>query len=286
MNQAADTNQFFSYSRWKRLIALHWEGNKKRYLLAIPAIAALILTWETFLLLMSNYNPLDDGLQAFTYYWGLGIVGCLYSSTIFAELGNQRQGIAWLSAPASAFEKLLCGLLFSTLLGFIVFTIAFYLADIPMVEIGNSVMARQHRVWPGGYPIGPNPIWRFWRGLPGDEMDQRIHTVLVLYFILQGAFALGSVYFKRLAFLKTLVTVLVFILAFIALQKEVVENLLPQGWHVMPPIQDWITRDDSLRVRTIRLSPWVGGPLGLLLLLGIPPVFWIATYFRIKEKEV
>jgi hypothetical protein len=279
-------NQCFSFSRFRGLAALHWESNKKRYLLALPAIAGLLAAWDAFLLIMDNYSPLDNGFQSLTYYWGLGAVGCLFSSTIFSEFGSKAQGIAWLGLPASALEKLLCGLLFSTILCFVGYTVVFYLVDIPMVKIGNELIALHHRVWQGGYPIGPNAVWNLAAGLPGDNFDSGFHAILVLYFILQALFALGSVYFERYAFIKTVIAFLLFLLVFLVLEKQFMSHIPPPGWTRFTPTNDWITNNDTLRVKEVRLSPWITTPLGLLLLLGIPPVIWIAAYFRIKEKQV
>ena len=280
------TGQYFSFSRFRQLVALHWGSQKKLYLLAVPAIAGLLIVWGVFLLFMNNYNPLDDGMQAFTYYWGLGLVGCLYSSTIFAEFDNKAHGIAWLAVPASTLEKLLCGLLFSCVVVFLGFTLIFYLIDIPLVKIGNELIERQHRVWLGGYPIGPNPVWSLWSGLPGDNFDSQLHGLLVLYFILQALFALGSVYFERYAFVKTIIAFMVFLLLFLVLEKQVMAHIPPHGWNRYTLSNDWITNGDTLRVKEVRVSVWITGPLGLLVLLGIPPLIWIATYFRIKEKQV
>lgn len=286
MNQALDGNQYFSWARWSRLVALHWDSHKRRYLLALPAIAGLQLAWGSFLLVMDKYSPLDDGMQAFTFYWGLAAVGCLYSSTIFAEFGSRAQGIAWLSVPASTLEKLFCGFLFSGVLYFLFYTFVFYLTDIPLVEIGNQLIIREHRTWQGGYPISPNPVWNVVKGIPGENLDHVFHIFLVVFFVLQSAFALGSVYFNRFAFIKTLIAVLLFLLGFVAIQKVWMENMLPSGWHRYPPFQDWVSDGDTLKVRTVRLPEWITGPVGLFLLLGIPPLLWIVTYFRIKEKEV
>lgn len=278
--------EHFSFSRFRLLVALHWGNYRKRYLLALPAIGGMLVVWGTFLLLMNNYNPLDDGIQASTYYLGLALIGCLYSSTIFAEFGSKAHGIAWLGVPASSLEKLLCGLLFSTILFFVGFTLVFYLVDIPLVKIGNELIEQQHRMWPGGYPIAPNAVWSVLGGFPGENFDAGLHVLLVLYFILQALFALGSVYFERYTFVKTIVAFLVFVLFFMVLEKQLMRRIPPQGWNRFTPGNDWITNGDSLRIKEVRVSPWITGPLGLLLLLGIPPVIWIATYFRIKEKQV
>jgi hypothetical protein len=278
--------QYFSFLRFRQLVALHWGSQKRLYLLALPAIAGLLALWGVFLLFMDNYNPFDDGMQAFTYYWGLGLVGCLYSSTIFSELGSKAHGIAWLGVPASTLEKLLCGLLFSTVVVFVAFTLIFYLVDTPLVKIGDELITRQHRLWPGGYPVAPDVVWSLFHGLPGKNPDSDFHVLLVLYFILQSMFALGSVYFERYAFIKTIIAFLVFALLFLVLEKQVFAHILPYSWKPFTLTNDWITNGETLRVKEVRVSTWITGPLAVLLLLGIPPVFWIATYFRIKEKQV
>src|SRR6185312_12844698 len=270
----------------RQLVALHWGSQKRLYLLAVPAIAGLLIVWGVFLLFMQNYNPMDGGMQAFTYYWGLGVVGCLYSSTIFSGFDNKAHGIAWLGVPASSLEKLLCGLLFSTILVFVGFTVVFYLVDTPLVKIGNEVIERQHRMWPGGYPVYPNQVWCLVHGLPGKNPDSDFHVLLVLYFILESMFALGSVYFERYAFIKTIIAFLLFMLVFLVLDKQVLAHIVPHDWKPFTLTNDWITNGETLRVKEVRVSPWITGPLALLLLVGIPPVFWIATYFRIKEKQV
>src|SRR5262245_19296237 len=119
MNRAMDTGQVFSFGRFRTLVALHWGSHKKLYLLSLPAMAGLLAIWFGFVLFIDSYNPLDDGIQAFSYYWGIAIVGCLYSSTIFAEFGSRARGIAWLGVPASTLEKLLCGWFFSTVVVFV-----------------------------------------------------------------------------------------------------------------------------------------------------------------------
>jgi hypothetical protein len=286
MKQVSDTNAHFSFTRFRRLVALHWSGNKRLYLLALPAIGGLLAAWDTFLLVMDRYSPLDDGIQAFTYYCGLALVGCLYSSTIFAAFGSKAQGVAWLGMPASALEKLFCGLLFSAVLLFVGYALVFYVVDIPMVKIGNELIVRQHRTWSGGYPIGPNPVWDLTKGLPGDGPDRSFHIVFIWYFTLQAAFALGSVYFSRYAFVKTVIVVLLFLLVFMVFEKESMTMTVAQGWSRYDLANDWITEPGTLQARSVRLSPWIITPLAVLLLLGIPTVLWVATYFRIKEKQV
>ena len=275
----------FSFSRFGHLVRLHWEGYRKRYLLAVPALAGLMLAWESFNLFLDNYSPLDDGMQAWTYYWGLALVGCFYGSTIFAEFGSKAQGIAWLAVPASALEKLLCGLLFSVVLCFVLYTAVYYLLDIPLVGLANRLIVGQHRLWPAGGRISPNRIFNILDGMPGEPLDKTYHIWLMTYLALQSAYVLGSVYFNRFGFVKTTVAVLLCIMVFTVLEKGL-HIMMPAGWNWYPPVQNWIRDSETIRVQSVRLSPWITGLLAMLLVYGVPLVLWSATYFRLKEKEV
>ena len=90
-------NQFFSFERWWLLVCKHWSENRKRYLLALPAIAALIAAWYGFIYFIAAApNPLPPQIQYVTYYTGLFIVGCLFGSTIFSELDSASTGVPYL----------------------------------------------------------------------------------------------------------------------------------------------------------------------------------------------
>ncbi len=285
MKDRSAVNQTFSMDRWAKLMTLHWSVNRKRYLLAIPAMLGLLLVWEGFIVIENTFQPLDEGFQSLTYYVGLYTVGCLYASTIFGEFDIKAQGIVWLAIPASSLEKMLCGLVYSAITFFVVYTLAFYLVDIPMIRVVNGLIKNGHRTWAEGQPIDPVPVFHVFNGMPNDYLRHLSSLYLLFYFALQSAFALGSVYFKRYAFIKTGVAVAIALICFMTLQQRLIEQTLPQGWH-RQFFYDWIIDGGTLHVRAVRLSPLLGAILGPMLLYGIPVIFWTATYFRIKEKEV
>ncbi len=272
-------------NRWMLLITLHWASNRKRYLLAVPAMLGLLVVWFTFILLMNRYEPMPPVIQYITYYSGLFFVGCLYASTIFSDLSGKTQGIAYLSIPASTLEKLLCGLLFSVAGFFIIYTLVFYIVDIPVISIANSMISHGNRTWPGGYPIDHQLVFRVFRGIGDDPIDQHYHVFLLGYFAAQSAFVLGSVYFTRYAFIKTSVAVMLLMLFFVMLQIRVLEPSLPSGWH-QNSLMDWQQDLGNGQITVVRLSPVLSSVFGLFLLYGIPLALWTATYFRLKEKQV
>jgi hypothetical protein len=38
--------------------------------------------------------------------------------------------------------------------------------------------------------------------------------------------------------------------------------------------------------KMIQLPRWIGKTIELLMFYAFPPIFWITTYFRLKEKEI
>jgi hypothetical protein len=248
----------------------------------------LLAAWYTFLLTMDKFGPLNLFLQYSAYYCGLFFVGCLYASTLFSELSHKGQGIAYLSVPASTLEKLLCAIFFGVFLFFIVYTLIFYIVDIPMVSLANRIIASEHQVWPGTLsPIGKEDVLNLlntdpWAPIP----DRKYHLFLVGYFAIQSAFLLGSVYFSSYSFIKTTIALLLFWLVLVIFLSKGLENHLPAGWHSYNLIQWNDQRKDAMELHSIRLPGWMEHGVLVLAQFICPIVFWFAAYFRLKEKQV
>jgi hypothetical protein len=279
-------NQTFDFSRWWMLVTMHWAENRKRYLLAMLAIGGLITAWYCFLLAIDKFGPLNLFLQYVTYYCGLFFVGCLYASTLFSELGSKAQGIHYLSVPASHLEKLLCGIFFGVVLFFLVYTLIFYIVDIPLVKVANRIILKEHQYWPGTMqPIDKVEVLSLfdnkWAPLP----DRLYHLFLLGYFAVQSAFLLGSVYFARYSFVKTIISILLFWLLFLLFATKV-EDHLPEGWHTYNMVQWNDYKNSTVQLRLVRLPLWVESSLIFLIQYSVPFIFWFIAYFRLKEKEV
>jgi hypothetical protein len=154
-----------------------------------------------------------------------------------------------------------------------------------MVRIANGLIENGHRTWPGGLRIDPVQIFNAGKGGLYNHADQSDRLFVLFYFALQTAFALGSIYFDRYAFVKTGVAVVIALGCFMILQQRIIDPTLPPGWH-RQNFYNWIVDWDTLRARGVRLSPTLGAVLGAMLIYGIPVVLWTVTYFRIKEKEI
>jgi hypothetical protein len=285
------SSPLFSPARWWMLVTLHWVENRKRYLLALPAIAGALFVWYSFILVMDRHEPLAISYQFSTYYVGLYLIGCLYGSMLFSELGHKARSIQYLSVPASQFEKLLCALFFGVLLFFIVYTLLFYLVDIPMVALSNRLIhTRSLHAYASSnndYPIRVyNLITREGAPIP----DQDFNAFLLIYFALQAAFILGSVYFVRYSFIKTIVSLLLLVVVYMLFIIKGIASGLPEGWHIGRSLFEWARwggPDGGMEeVKLIRLSSWASNSFIFFIQYCFPFIFWSITYVRLKEKEV
>lgn len=268
------------------MVAKHWVENRKRYGLSLLAIGGLLVGWYCFILTMDKLDPLGVFFQYTAYFGGLYFVGSLFASTLFSELQDKTTGISYLSLPASQLEKLLCALLFGVFLFFIAFTLLFYLVDIPMVQLSNRLIEAYPRTWPGtNQLVPPLAVYNIFTGKAGAGPEAEYHVFLLGFFAIQSVFLLGSVYFRRYSFIKTTVVLLLFLFILIGFVTKIITHALPSGWD--NDLLQWGQFEAPwVKVKEVRLPAWIEGSLVFLMQYGLPLVFWIITYFRLKEKEV
>lgn len=275
-------NQHFSLPRFCKLTAMHWMENRKRYSLFVLATVGVMIAWYSFVLAMFGHDSEIIFIQFATYFWGLYFIGLLYASTLFAGLNAKPQAISYLSVPASHLEKSCSAILFGVIGFFVVYTLLFYIVDIPMVHIYNGL-----------YPAGQKNshdavfVYNVFTAAGGIPPEREMHLFLLAFFSIQAVFILGSVYFTRYAFIKTIVAILLFTLVVVIFMTKVVAQNLPDSWHLNDMI-GWVERDaQSYRpIKQVSLSGWTEALLRFGLIGGVPVFFWCVTYFRLKEKEV
>jgi hypothetical protein len=108
------------------------------------------------------------------------------------------------------------------------------------------------------------------------------------FFAVQSLYLLGSIYFSRFSFIITTVIGVALLFLFIWLSITLIKTSLPEGFN-------W----DGLSVTKYEIK---GGTEGGLYKYQLPalafstllflakfiwaPVFWLITWFRLKEKEI
>lgn len=276
----------FSWSRWTLLVSKHWVENRKRYGLALLAIGGLLLAWFSFILAMDKADPMNTFYQYATYFTGLYISGSLYASTLFAELSSRRDGIPFLALPASQLEKLLCAILFGVVLFFIAYTLLFYLVDYPMVKLSNQLIINMPRNYPNTtLRVMANPVYNWFTANGGPAPEQEFHLFLWGFFSVQSASLLGSLYFTRYSFIKTVIVLVLGLLAAVAIQSDVIRLFLPHGWD--NGWTGWYTHEVNGDLdKVIELPDAAENAITRLVLWAPPVLLWLITYFRLKEKQV
>ena len=268
-------NQFFSVRRFSLLVSKHWADNKKRYVLSVLAFIGLLITWFVFTMLVGFDRPMAADVQMITFYLSLFAVGSFYASQYFSDLGSRAKGINFLLVPASIFEKLLCSLLYTVVLFFAVFLTAFYAVDLLMVAIANTFSGVEKPTVLNIFSVVVIPV----------NLDATINFLL-FFFSVQSAFLLGSVYFEKFSFIKTVISCfvggfLIFLLIYFFNRQLLPEGDYPQGF-----LTSYRVHVDGVNDRLVKIPGWIGELLRFLVLYTIAPFFWIVTYYRLKEKQV
>lgn len=274
-------NQFFSFQRFSLLVAKHWADNKKRYLLSVIAFIGLLIAWFVFTMLVDSSKPMGEDMQMITFFFSLFAVGSFYTNQYYRDLGSRAKGINFLLVPASAFEKILCSLLYTVILFFIVFTAAFYLVDVLMVSIARGFLMTdipdKETVVLNVFSAGKLPV--------EGEATFNTFNILWIFFAIQSAFLLGSVYFSKYSFIKTIISgfVLFFIIfCFVFFLYD----MMPKGEYVNGFFTSYHIYNKGKDGHLVTLPAWPGQLLYCLLMYGIAPFLWIVTYYRLKEKQV
>jgi hypothetical protein len=276
-------NAVFDLNRWLLYIGKHWNENKKRYLLSLGAVAGLLVLWYSFLMIAGPKQPIAYGMQLVTYYVGLFLTGCLYASLIFSDLSEGPKAIHYLLVPASLFEKLLSAILYGVILYFVCYTLVYYAVDFIMVKVSNGIIStlaeHDHSVTNRSEDIA-NVF------APNDRGAGEAFIYIILgYFAIQSIFLLGSVYFAKFQYIKTLVSALIVFLVLVFFVHKVLGSFMPPGGF-FKPFTVYRVFDETKGELSVQLPKWFSSIVLFLMKYGLAPSLWVVAYFRLKEKEV
>lgn len=272
-------NQFFNFNRFSLLVAKHWADNKKRYSLSVIAFIGLLITWFVFIILTDSGMGMSKVLQQITFLFALFTTGTFYASQFFRDLGSRPRGINFLLVPASAFEKILCSLLYTVVLFFIVFTAAFYFADIIMVTIYESFAKTPD-------PMEQRGVLNIFDATNFPFEKESTINILIIFLSVQSAFLLGSVYFQKYSFIKTIISGFVVFFVFFCFLFFIYEYLMPAGEYEDGFLTSYRVEVKGESDRLVEIPHWLGQFLNYIVMYGTAPFLWIVTYYRLKEKQV
>jgi hypothetical protein len=209
------------------------------------------------------------------YYYGFLVLGGLiYTSVVFKEMHQVGTGPFYLTLPGSRLEKFASKLLVSSV-GFAAGTIIFIAVAAGISELLNRAVF-------GARNIMFNPL--------GEE----VLMGAAVYIVCQAAYLLGSVWFRKLAFLKTALTISVlsiFLMLFAGLVFRLVFSDYFMGWNMTSAGEAFLNRwfetkfPSGQAVLLWAGSNWLAITLKVLWWGCAAPVCWVIAFIRLGETE-
>lgn len=247
----------FNLTRFNNLIIRHLVYNLKSIILffSVYGIIMFILFF-----LKSLYNKeINYDSQFSTFFFWYVLIGLYFASKSFSETHNLERAYQYLTLPVSNFEKLLSLLLYSIFLyltsGIVLFLIIGFLANIFAANIGNFAF---------------------------NFLDiEPIKFIKIFYDNLLpfSIFIAGSITFRKHSFLKTVLSILIYLLILVVITTLIYKiSLRSYNFKVF-------LNDNNFNFYFLDFQhryKFVSNLLSLMFTF----LIWLFTYFKLKEKEI
>ncbi len=255
-------NKTFSIKRFSRLFRKHTKEHYRNYMMSVAVLVGVMIMGGSFLVYMIDVQ-LDKNIQSFFFFSIMLLAGTIFTSTVFADLGERKKAIAWLILPASHFEKYLVAWIYSFLLFIIVYTMIFYLALFISLNIQHL---HTHRI------------------VILNIFEKQILQMYLVFSFLHAIAFFGAVYFEKLHFIKTAFTFFISIAVLILINKGLLTALLGRTVDASPPF-GYLRFADTGQAVDIKISSQ-DNPYLLYLIIILTFILWVGAYFHLKEKQV
>ena len=204
------------------------------------------------------------------------IAGINFCGRFFREIHSPTTGLNYFMIPATQVEKMVTAFFLTLVYYFGMMIIVYTIGNLAGTFLNN--LFANFSLSPFGSDLfSHKPLkWILFgntenvSGLKGNfDEKSLIWTYFKAYLFIQAIFTLGSLYFKRSAIFKTLLTI--FIVGFVS---SIIMGLVMKGF-----------LDNSMLPNTSIDINFDGGISGFIFYLLIP-YLWVLSYFKLTEKEV
>lgn len=259
-------NNLFSLTRFGRLFQKHTAEHWKSYLMGAGVLAGALLVVIGFIAYLNGGPPSPSAQSIFFVLFLLG-AGFLFTSSIFVDFGEKSRAIAALSLPASHLEKYVVGWLYSYLFFVLAYTGIFFLVDGLLLSIMRN----------GEQPAAMLNLF---------SPEEKTYGVFLLFAALHGVALWGSIFFEKLAFIKTAVAFFVVLLVVTFLNFQVMKSLLGTELRASLPFLGVSFIENQHTFYRVQLpDTQQNGVIGVVL-LALTLLLWLAAYARLREKQL
>ena len=252
-------NSLFNIDRVRFLLIRQLRFNTQSLLIGFAAVAGLLTFILTMRVIFGN-TPLDSTTffgNIMPYFFAGGFV---FTRSIFSELKTSHRGYLYLTLPASALEKLAVAWFISAVLYMVAALVVMFIINLLLMAFALIFMS---------------PHVPFF-----NLFDPSILKAYAVYLVTQSVFFLGSIYFRRVHFLKTMLSLFV-IGVIIAIYTSVAARLII--FHNFSSFQFGADLPDNIKnffentfAPIIRVLFWYC----------LAPFFLVVSYFCLKERQV
>jgi hypothetical protein len=277
------TNGFWSPRRFGQLLLRELVTGYRSLLIAMAAIGGFIIVISVLTGLGITMSARPGETISGEYYLGffqnlLFVGGFIVTSLAFREMWHNGGGVFYLTIPGSIFEKLTTKLLMTSI-GYAAGCLVYFTA---VAAIGHGITQLIFGVAPGLF----NPL------------TTGVFRLILIYLVVQSVFLLGSVWFRKVALIKTMLWGVIFAIGLGIILAVVARIALADHfvWHAATNGAfrgAWNLDLGNGRLQTVfapGTSAWAGlmvfRTVGRVLLWVAAPVMWLASYFRLHEVEV
>ncbi len=256
-------NNTFNLQRFLWLFSKHTKEHYKAYLISTVVLTGML----AFLMLYFAYiGFLGSGPQAGIFYTILLFGGSIFTSIIFADLHHKRKSVSILTLPVSHFERFLVGWIYSFVISQIIFVACFYAVDFAVLSLFHSSGGTRYKMV----------------NIISKECGERV--ILVVFWILHAIMLVGSLFFKKLHFVKSALVILALLMLCIAGNNLLVHFILGANFHAVLPFSDvWFSYNDGhpfyLDISENNYTEMI------FAAFVVSSCIWIAAFFKMKEKQ-
>lgn len=211
--------------------------------------------------------------QNISFIWGFAGGGCFMASFVFAYFSTNASGLSYLTLPASHLEKWLCGILIAGILYPLAFLVFFRLMDASFISAYRSSLNPRDPLYKTQYAS----IFVF----PFD--GRNTWKVYSLSFFLSGSMLLGSLYFNKVGFIKSALTVCLICIGGFGL-NWLIAVLFFGNINDAAPF-DHVTIQIGNEVGSIEPPKQWASIFSYSLAYVIPILIWGLSFIRLREKE-
>jgi len=235
----------------------------KRY--KILLVSATVGTLVVLILGLAASQRTGGVLHRILYPLFLYGSGFIVTARAFQELDDVKTAGTWLMIPASTFEKF-CSRLFLTSFGYVAGSlVVYFIVTLISKSLNQMIFGFSHSLF--------NPL------------DPWVRHNTSLYLVLQSMFLVGAIYYRRFAYVKTILFLsllsLVFLVGFLVMSKWILGDQLRAvlsgefqiSWDLFA--MQWAGNIRDTLLFWLKIGFW-----GILA-----PLCYVITYFRLREIE-